>query len=164
MDNSVDSVLGLLPNNYQFESHQGYRRFTRSLTSRPRGISRGTHKLVRISTVIKKKKKRSIWSKILIYHTIHMDYQMASQIFPTILKEHTSSINFKVQDNHSLTSSQALTLHHSMRGIPTMKTHPSISIPFYHHIHSSTTSITMPPPPQLPQSHPAQLAFLSPLF
>ncbi|RVX12468.1 putative clathrin assembly protein [Vitis vinifera] len=34
-------ALGLLPNGHQFESPQGHWRFTRSLTSGPRGISRG---------------------------------------------------------------------------------------------------------------------------
>ena len=42
---------------HQFESPQGHWRFTRSLTSGPRGISRGARKLARKSTVIKKKKK-----------------------------------------------------------------------------------------------------------
>ncbi|RVX06909.1 putative magnesium transporter NIPA8 [Vitis vinifera] len=37
----VGQALGLLPNGHQFESPQGHWRFTRSLTSRPHGISRG---------------------------------------------------------------------------------------------------------------------------
>ena len=48
----------MLPNGHQFESPQGHWRFTRSLTSRPRGISRGARKLAQTSTVIKKKKKK----------------------------------------------------------------------------------------------------------
>ena len=52
---SVGQALGLLPNGHQFESPQGHWRFTRSLTSGPRGISRGARKLARTSTVIKKK-------------------------------------------------------------------------------------------------------------
>ena len=51
---SVGQALGLLPNGHQFESPQGHWRFTRSLTSGPRGISRGARKLARTSTVIKK--------------------------------------------------------------------------------------------------------------
>ena len=47
-----------LPNGHQFESPQGHWRFTRSLTSGPREISRGVHKLTWTSTVIKKKKKK----------------------------------------------------------------------------------------------------------
>ncbi|RVX04846.1 Protein LOL1 [Vitis vinifera] len=46
----VGQALGLLPNGHQFESPQGHWRFTRSLTSGPRGISRGAHKLARTST------------------------------------------------------------------------------------------------------------------
>ena len=52
---SVGPALGLLPNGHQFESPQGHWRFTQSLTSGPRGISRGARKLARTSTVIKKK-------------------------------------------------------------------------------------------------------------
>ena len=54
---SVGQALGLLSNGHQFESPQGHWRFTRSLTSGPRGISRGARKLARTSTVIKKNKK-----------------------------------------------------------------------------------------------------------
>ncbi|RVW50361.1 V-type proton ATPase subunit a3 [Vitis vinifera] len=43
--------LGFAPNGQQFESPQGHWRFTRSLTSGPRGISRGARKLARTSTV-----------------------------------------------------------------------------------------------------------------
>ena len=42
---------------HQFESPQGHWKFTRSLTSGPRGISRSARKLGRTSTVTKKKKK-----------------------------------------------------------------------------------------------------------
>ena len=59
-DSSVGPALGLLPNGHQFESPQGHWRFIRSLTSGPRGISRGVRKLTRTSTVIKNKKIKKI--------------------------------------------------------------------------------------------------------
>ncbi|CBI25315.3 unnamed protein product, partial [Vitis vinifera] len=56
----VGRTLGLFPNGHQFESSQGHWRFTRSLTSGPREISRGACKLARTSTIIKKKKKKDL--------------------------------------------------------------------------------------------------------
>ena len=61
---SIGPALGLLPNGHQFESPQGHWRFTRSLTLGPHGISQGTRKLARTSTVIKNKKK------LLVYYCI----------------------------------------------------------------------------------------------
>ncbi|RVW55131.1 hypothetical protein CK203_066922 [Vitis vinifera] len=48
LGSSVGQALGLLPNGHQFESPQGHWRFTRSLTSGPRGISRGARVIVAI--------------------------------------------------------------------------------------------------------------------
>ncbi|KAG7964342.1 hypothetical protein I3843_09G164800 [Carya illinoinensis] len=52
----VGQALGLLPNGHQFESLQGHWRFIWSLTSGPRGISRGARKLARTPMDIKNKK------------------------------------------------------------------------------------------------------------
>ena len=70
---SVDSALSLLPNGHQFESPQGHWRFTRSLTSGSYGISRGTCKLTRTSTVIKKKKKFLLLWMVEVSKTIIFD-------------------------------------------------------------------------------------------
>ncbi|RVW33600.1 putative MO25-like protein [Vitis vinifera] len=57
---SVGQALGLLPNGHQFESPQGHWRFTRSLTSGPRGISRGARKLARTSTELLTRHKSTV--------------------------------------------------------------------------------------------------------
>jgi hypothetical protein len=57
--NLNDQALNLLYRDYQFECHklQDHWRFTLSLTSGSRGISRGARKLTRIPTITENKKE-----------------------------------------------------------------------------------------------------------